>query len=157
HPDMTQLSPDQRRWELEATAQAIHKVLGANYCLPYWRPPYGNYNAAVIAQTQAEGLTTILWNDEAEDWTTPGVQIIADRILARVRPGSIILLHDGPMDRGQTLQALPLILQGLKQRGLMPVTLPMLLAGGPHPTPTAPPKPTATPTPKAKPTPTKTP
>jgi len=51
---------------------------------------------------------------------------VARRILARVQPGSIILLHDGldgvaDADRQVVLDALPIILDGLEERGLRPV------------------------------------
>jgi peptidoglycan/xylan/chitin deacetylase (PgdA/CDA1 family) len=57
---------------------------------------------------------------------------IAQRILSTFQPGGIILLHDGwdrdgEKDRTPTLEALPLILQGLKDRGLQFLTLDKLL------------------------------
>jgi len=141
HPLMSRLSPSARAWELTSTAAVIHKVLGRSYCLPYWRPPFGDYNADVLRQTQAMGLTTVNWSVDPQDWSLPGVQIIADRVLNAARPGSIILLHDGYFNRWQTARALPLIIQGLQARGLVPVTLPQLLSGTlpspPTPTPTA--------------------
>jgi peptidoglycan/xylan/chitin deacetylase (PgdA/CDA1 family) len=163
HPDMTTLSWSARVWELTSTIQELHTVLGAGYCLPFWRPPYGSYNNDVVALTQKMGLTTVNWNVDPTDWTLPGAQAIADRVLANAQPGSIILLHDGPSNRWQTAQALPLIIAGLRARHLLPVTLPQLLSGqlptGTPPTPTPPPSPTATPTagPTATPTATSTP
>lgn len=130
HPDMTTLSPQQRDQELAATAQAIHTALGANYCLPYWRPPFGAYNDAVVTQARSLGLSTVTWGVDPRDWSTPGVKVIVDRVLSAVYPGAIILLHDGYRDHWQTAQALPLIIRGLKRRGYVPVTLPALLAGG---------------------------
>lgn len=50
--------------------------------------------------------------------------------LAEAHPGAIIIMHDGPADREETLAALPLILAGLKERGLTPVTIPQLLMDG---------------------------
>ena len=49
-----------------------------------------------------------------------------------MKPGSIILLHDGidgniGADRSVILQALPLIIEGLRERGLQPVRLDELL------------------------------
>jgi peptidoglycan/xylan/chitin deacetylase (PgdA/CDA1 family) len=60
---------------------------------------------------------------------------IARRILGRIRPGGIILLHDGSdsdegQDRTPTLEALPLILQGIRDRGLEFFTLDRLLEMG---------------------------
>lgn len=146
HPYMTKLTPAQRAWEVASTAQAIHAALGAHYCLRYWRPPFGDYNSQVVAQTQAMGLTTVTWSVDPQDWSNPGVSVIVQRVLSAARPGSIILLHDGYFNRNETAQALPQIIQGLRARGLVPVTLPQLLAGTPPavPTPTSAPQPTAT-------------
>ncbi len=130
HPYMTRLTPQQREWELAATAQAIHNVLGANYCLPFWRPPFDDYNDAVVAQARSLGLSTVTWDVDPRDWSAPGVKVIVDRVLSAVHSGAIILLHDGYHSRWQTAQALPLIIKGLKRRGYIPVTLPVLLAGG---------------------------
>lgn len=155
HPDMPTLTPSQRAWQLAATAQQLHADLGANACLWLWRPPYGDYTGDIVAQAGSFGLTTIMWNDDPADWSQPGTATIVNRVLANVRPGSIILLHDGPAGRSQTLAALPGILAGLRQRGLTPVSLPQLLLGYPQPTPT--PSPTVVATPTAAPTPTDTP
>jgi peptidoglycan/xylan/chitin deacetylase (PgdA/CDA1 family) len=158
HPLMSQLTPTQRAWELSATADAIHRAVGPNYCLPYWRPPYGDYNASVLAQTSYFKLTSVTWNVDPADWTAPGVSVIVSRVLSAVGPGSIVLMHDGPIFRWQTAQALPQIIQGLHARGLVPVTLAQLLSGAPPGgTPTPPPTATATATPTDTPTPTPTP
>jgi peptidoglycan/xylan/chitin deacetylase (PgdA/CDA1 family) len=47
------------------------------------------------------------------------VDKIAGMILKRIHPGSIVLMHDGPALRDQTLAALPLILDGLRARRLI--------------------------------------
>jgi peptidoglycan/xylan/chitin deacetylase (PgdA/CDA1 family) len=161
HPDMRLLTPAQRAWQLAATAQQLHTDLGANFCLWLWRPPYGSYNSTIVAQAGKFGLTTIIWNDDPFDWSQPGTMTIVNRVLSQVHPGSIILMHDGPGGRAETLAALPYILAGLRQRGLTPVSLPQLLLGYPQPTPTtgptATPSPTATGAPTDTPTPTDTP
>lgn len=165
HPAMSTLSPADREWQLGATANEIHQILGPNYCLPYWRPPYGDYNNAVLNQAYGYGLTSIDWNDDPADWSAPGVSIIVNSVLEQVHGGSIVLMHDGPIFRTQTDQALPQILAGLKQRGLIPVTIPQLLglpqpyaapSGTSTPTPTATATATVTPSPTATETPTPT-
>jgi hypothetical protein len=87
--------------------------------------------------------------------------VIVQRVLAQVRPGSIILMHDGPAARQQTAAALPYILAGLQARGLVPVTIPTLLGSasaptGPVVTPTPIPSPTAIATATDTPSPTAT-
>ncbi|MFI5273022.1 MAG: polysaccharide deacetylase family protein [Ktedonobacterales bacterium] len=133
HPDMRTLSVPQLRQQFGDTLAAMRRALGANACIWLWRPPYGSYNSQVVQTAATFGLTTIMWNDDPADWSRPGVAAIVRTVLAEVHPGSIILLHDGPALREQTLAALPLILAGLQQRGLQPVTLPRLLADGGYP------------------------
>lgn len=128
HPQMTQLNRRQRHFQFSATLDELHSILGANTCIWLWRPPYGDYNDQVLQQARTFGLTTIMWDDDPRDWERPGVDTIVSRVLAGVQAGSIILLHDGPAQRQQTVDALPGILAGLKARGLTPVTLPKLLA-----------------------------
>ncbi len=156
HPDMRLLTPAQRAWQFVATVQQIHADAGQNYCIWLWRPPYGSYNTSIVRQAGLYGLTTIMWNVDPADWSRPGTMTIVNRVLSQVRPGSIILLHDGPAAREQTAAALPYILDGLRARGLTPVSLPQLLLGYQPfaPSPTATPSPTAAPSPTAKPSPT---
>ena len=137
-----------------ATVQQIHADLGPSYCLWLWRPPYGSSNTSIVRQAGAFGLTTVTWNVDPQDWSRPGTMTIVSRVLAQVRPGSIILMHDGPAAREETAAALPYILDGLRARGLIPVSLPQLLMGyqPPAPSPTTTPDPTASPSPTVTPT-----
>src|SRR5690348_1233997 len=160
HPDMTTLSAASVQAQFANTIAAVRDAIGPSGCHWFWRPPYGSYNAFVVSQAQGFGLTTVTWDVDPADWSRPGVQAIAARVLANVHPGAIVLMHDGPALRDQTAAALPIILQGLKDRGLQPVTLPRLLADagypGAVPVPTPTPKPTPKPTPTHAPTPTPT-
>ena len=158
HPDMTTLSAAGVQAQFANTIATVRDAIGPSDCHWFWRPPYGSYNAYVVSQAQGFGLTTVTWDDDPADWSRPGVQVIAARVLAYIHPGAIVLMHDGPALRDQTAAALPIILQGLKDRGLQPVTLPRLLADagypGAVPVPTPTPKPTPTPTLVPTPTPT---
>ena len=103
---------------------------------PTWfRPPRGFRGPGLFAQTRRCGLAVAEWSNMPRDWTRPGADVIARRVLGKLRPGDIILLHDGERnaagaDRSQTVQALPLILDGIEARGLRAVTLTELAAGG---------------------------
>ena len=75
-----------------------------------------------------------MWDVSADDDTHADPQVVADRVLRDVRPGSIIDLHDGeggkPLaDRSVVVAALPLILDGLQARHLLPVRLDQLVGG----------------------------
>ena len=130
HPYMTRLSYDQQHAQFVDTQSAIRDALGGDPCIWFWRPPYMDQDAQVIAHAASLGLTTIDWDDDTRDWSRPGAQAIAATALAEAHPGAIIILHDGPANREETLATLPLILEGLKARGLTPVTVPQLLMDG---------------------------
>jgi peptidoglycan/xylan/chitin deacetylase (PgdA/CDA1 family) len=132
HPLMSHLSATQVHQEFADTITAIHTILGPA-CVWLWRPPFADYNDAVLKAAAGFGLTTVTWDDSSVDWTRPGVQQIVTNVLSQMHPGAIVLMHDGPALREQTAAALPQIVAGLKARGLVPVTLPRLLADGQYP------------------------
>jgi peptidoglycan/xylan/chitin deacetylase (PgdA/CDA1 family) len=84
------------------------------------------------------GLRTVQWTVAGFDWKRIGAREIARRVLKGADAGSIILLHDGDSegkhDRGETVAALPLIFEGLKERGLRVETLSRLLRVESHAT-----------------------
>ncbi len=125
HPELTRFSATGILSQLVSTSDAIQSVTGSRPTI--FRPPYGLFNRIVFAQALQQNLSTILWNNEARDWTTPGVNVIVRRILNLARYGGIILLHDGGGFRAQTAAALPIIIIALKQRGFTFVTIPQLL------------------------------
>lgn len=133
HPYMTRVSYQEREHQFGDTKKAIQNAIGKDACLWFWRPPYMDLNTAVFNQAKAHGFTTIDWNDDSRDWSRPGVRAIVNTVLAEATRGGIILFHDGPALRDQTAAALPLVLAGLKQRGLKPVTIPQLLADSGYP------------------------
>ena len=92
-----------------------------------FRPPYGAYDSSVVASARSLGLATVLWNDDPRDWALPGTAAIRQQVLAQVRPGSIVISHDGGGPRWQTLAAYPSIIAALRRRGYRIVTIPQLL------------------------------
>jgi peptidoglycan-N-acetylglucosamine deacetylase len=111
--------------QLEAANAAIQRATALRPCL--FRPPYGVLTPDLVQRAKTLGLTTAKWTVDPADWTHPGVELIRERVLASARPGAIVILHDNVETRGQTLQALPGILQGLQARGLEMVTISRLL------------------------------
>jgi peptidoglycan/xylan/chitin deacetylase (PgdA/CDA1 family) len=117
-----------------AQAATILTAAMGDPCLWLFRPPYGVLapNSGVANEIRSEGYVIVNWDTEGHDWTRPGAAVIAQRVIAHLHPGAIILLHDGApdgevQDRSQTVQALPQILAALLARGLVSVTLPQLL------------------------------
>lgn len=116
--------------QIRRGAKTIERVLGVT---PLWfRPPGGSWNAAVRAEASKQHQRAVRWTVDPRDWSRPGVRVIALRVLDHVKPGSIVLLHDGGGDRSQTVEALRLVIAGLKARGYSMVTL-SRLKGRPEP------------------------
>jgi peptidoglycan/xylan/chitin deacetylase (PgdA/CDA1 family) len=113
------------RSQLQRTIGVIRALTGYTPCV--FRPPYGAYDPAVVQTARSLGLATVQWNVDPRDWALPGTRSIVSTVLAEVRPGSIILSHDGGGPRGQTLAAYPQIFRALRARGLRVVTIPELL------------------------------
>jgi hypothetical protein len=84
-----------------------------------FRPPGGATSPTVTVAAQEFGDRTVLWSVDPADWQ-PGVTAnqLVWRVLAGVRPGAIVLLHDGGGDRSATVAALPAIIDGLRRLGL---------------------------------------
>ena len=116
--------------ELAQTEDAFRDDVGV--CPAIFRPPHGTHTPLMSHVVDDAGMTLATWDVSAQDWVETDPTRLAANILAKVKPGSAILLHDGidgniGADRSVVLQALPAILDGLAAKGLKPVTLDKLL------------------------------
>jgi peptidoglycan/xylan/chitin deacetylase (PgdA/CDA1 family) len=115
-------TPAQIRSQIEGDVDAWWRVAHATP-VPYFRPPYGGYDATTLAVAGSLGFARVmLWSVDPSDYTRPGAAVIVARVLAAVRPGAIVELHLLP----QTAAALPALIAGLRARGYELVTLPEL-------------------------------
>lgn len=118
HKQFTRLGAAAQRDQLRRTASAITRA-GAP-APKLFRPPYGSYNAT----TRSLGTPIILWDVDPLDWKYRSVSSVTRRVMAQVKPGSIVLLHD---IHGTTVDAVPGIIRQLKAKGYTLVTVPELL------------------------------
>jgi peptidoglycan/xylan/chitin deacetylase (PgdA/CDA1 family) len=93
----------------------------------YFRFPGGCYNAAALASLSSLGITVIQWDVVSGDPMATAWQPIVRAVLNHVQPGSIVVLHITEDNAPMTDEALPYILDGLRQKHLRPVTLSELL------------------------------
>jgi peptidoglycan/xylan/chitin deacetylase (PgdA/CDA1 family) len=124
HKRMWGLFPDGYEDEIRRT-DALLRAEGQSD--PHlFRPPNGKKLTGLPIAVERTGYRTVTWDYE-DPMTATTPQAFADIILARVRPGSIVVLH--PMYRTSqvTRDALPIILEGLKARGYRAVTVSELL------------------------------
>ncbi|MFE6052303.1 polysaccharide deacetylase family protein [Kitasatospora sp. NPDC056446] len=115
HPDLRHLSEAKVRDELERTSDLLHKTTGR---LPDWfRAPGGDWSPVSLKVAADLGMRNMGWSVDPRDWARPGTSAITERILKDVRPGSIVLNHDGGGDRSQTVAALKAYLPVLVDSG----------------------------------------
>lgn len=128
HGNLTYL--DLRYPELAQTQQVLKNATG--FCPAVFRPPHGTHTPFMSQIVTDTGMRLVTWDVSAKDWSETDPDALARNILAKVKPGSIILLHDGldgniGADRSVLVQALPKILDGLKAKGYDVVRLDVLL------------------------------
>ena len=112
HPKMSKLGSAAIDAELRTSVNAIESVTGKKVEL--FRPPFGDYNDLLIERAAAAGLMTIQWSVDSLDWKNISAKEIENRVLSRVKNGSIVLFHNQGL---HTAEALPVIIKTLKAKG----------------------------------------
>ena len=112
HPNLTKIGDAAVAREIMQTQSAIFQVTGKTS--RFVRPPGGNWNNAVAKVCRDWGLIPCMWTVDVYGSEVIGAQSVADAVLMQVKPGSVILMHNGKMS---TLQALPTVIKELKRRG----------------------------------------
>ncbi len=122
HQRLSDLKPHEIANEIRLGESHIESVTGQHPLLV--RPPGENYNDKVLHVIKALGYVTAGYTVGASDYEPETPQFIAERIIDRTGPGSIILLHQ---DQASTQEALPIIIDTLRRRGYRFVTLGQML------------------------------
>lgn len=120
--------------EIDRTQAAIEQAAGVRPKI--FRPPYGGRWFGLFDVLEDRGLRAIQWSVPSFDWEKKrGADEIARLTLDRLRPGSVILMHDGreprppdQIDAAATVAALPAIIEGARQAGLEFVSIDEFLA-----------------------------
>ncbi len=128
--------PDRRlRAEVLDSAALVSRLAGRPPA--FIRPPFGTYDHRLVDLAREAHLCIALWTAalDTRDWSGRTPQAISRQVLTHVRAGDIVLFHDGPGLRRNTLVALKAILPGLSARHLEAVTLATLWAARTAPSP----------------------
>ncbi|MGO8817294.1 MAG: polysaccharide deacetylase family protein [Terriglobia bacterium] len=107
--------------EIDRTQGIIERVAG--FRPKIFRPPYGARWFGLIPTLLDRGMYLILWSAVGYDWKKDG-RGITQAVLRGLKPGAVILLHDGregrsaaEVDRSHTVLALPGIIAGARRQG----------------------------------------
>lgn len=116
HKDLTRLSTKKLRYEISMPKEAIRAAIGrAPVCV---RPPFGKGNKRVAKLIQENGMVMVPMGFNSFDYENKGVKKLVNWVVSNAISGRVILLHDGYRFRGQTVRALPAIIEGIRKKGL---------------------------------------
>lgn len=122
HRELNKLSPSDVDGEIKAGAAAIKAATGEN---PRWmRPPYGATNGTVEAAAKANGQAQALWSVDTVDWKDRNSEHVCEAAVNGAQAGSIVLMHD---IHATTVGAADCVIDGLRAKGLEPVSLDRLI------------------------------
>jgi peptidoglycan/xylan/chitin deacetylase (PgdA/CDA1 family) len=109
--------------EIDACAQTLKRLTGS---IGTWFRPSQTQRATAVIEAQAARVgypTCLSYDVDSLDYTDPGPEAVVYNVLRAVG-GSIVSLHCGHID---TVMAIPAVLDGLRQKGLSPVTMTELM------------------------------
>ena len=112
HPDMAKLSANEVKEELSTSIEKIEAVTGKEVTL--FRAPFGSYNNTLLDSAEELGLKTIQWDVDTLDWKGLSGSEMNNRVLSKVKNGSIILMHN---NSDNIIEGLRLILLSLQNMG----------------------------------------
>lgn len=115
-----------------SSASTIKKLVKDNEDLLYsitgvktrlFAPPYGEVNSTIVRAAAEVDHFTVMWDVDTIDWQLPSPSVITSRVVSKVRPGSIVLMHP----TAPTVEALTDILTTLMSQGYRVVAVSDLL------------------------------
>jgi peptidoglycan/xylan/chitin deacetylase (PgdA/CDA1 family) len=121
HPNLTGLPSALVRQEIKRGQLWIHKETGRDP-RPLFRFPFGARDSRTIGIARSLGYADVYWSTDTWGWMGRAQQSrtgVVRRVLTRVQPGEIVLMHVGAARDGSTLDtdALPAVIRGLRARG----------------------------------------
>lgn len=112
HPDMVKLDSNTMGNELNTSISKIKDITGKDVEL--FRAPFGSYNNTLLSLCSSMNLKTIQWDVDTLDWKGISASQITDRVMKKVKNGSIILMHN---NADNVVDALRLSLDWLTMKG----------------------------------------
>lgn len=122
HPHMPKLSRGDMTAQITDCNEKLKKAAGKSPIL--FRPPYGDYDNALLETVKSVNMYCIQWDVDSLDWKNPVPDAIVKRVTSQVKPGSIVLFHNGAKN---TPTALPSVIEALQSQGYQIVPVSQLI------------------------------
>lgn len=114
HSNYSTLSDEEIRKQISIAHGVLTEMTGKGPNLI--RMPNGDFDKRVLRIAGELGYSVIQWDTDSHDWMNKGVDSIINRVVTKVHPGDIILLHASDTVK-QTHEALPVIIDQLRAKG----------------------------------------
>jgi peptidoglycan/xylan/chitin deacetylase (PgdA/CDA1 family) len=119
-------------WIVADLKAAVRTMEALDVVTRWYRPTFGQATGTTLVAARAMGLRPVLWSAWGREWNTSDPEEVAARLMRRLFPGAIVLLHDtdahGAPGMWRTgLQALELVAPMLADGGLAPLTMDQLV------------------------------
>ena len=111
--------------EIDNTSATIARYTG--FGTRIYRPPGGILNNGLVNYARNKGYAILMWSTDTMDWRSRQPEAIRQRVLRSLKPGGIVLMHDGGGPRWATIKALAKLLPELQAKGYRFVTVSELL------------------------------
>lgn len=109
--------------EIVKTNEVLEGIIGEK--ITYFAPPGGEYNEKTLAAAYDQGMYTILWTADTVDWKGGSADAIIERVMKKVEPGALILMHPKP----NTVAALESLIEILRNEGYGFKTIDQMVTG----------------------------
>jgi probable sporulation protein (polysaccharide deacetylase family) len=91
HPDLKTMNNKAIREELKKTNEVIEATTGVT--CKWFAPPSGSYRDDVVKIAHDLNMRTIMWSVDTIDWQKPSPSVIVKRVMSKIHPGAMILMH----------------------------------------------------------------
>jgi peptidoglycan/xylan/chitin deacetylase (PgdA/CDA1 family) len=124
HVNLTKIEPDLVPYELDECDTVVRHIIGTSP--RFFRPPGGQVNDEVVRSASEHGYITTMWTEDPGDYKRIPSDLILSRLKQHLKPGAIVLLHDGIP---QTMAMLPEFISYAQSQGYRFVTMSELAQG----------------------------
>lgn len=109
HPDMSQISTKEAFEKELKDVEVLYKEITGEEMTKYYRPPQGKYSTDNLRMAKELGYHTFFWSLAYVDWyqdDQPSHEEAFDKLLGRIHPGAVVLLHSTSSTNAEILDEL---------------------------------------------------